>query len=157
MAKLMNIATTKARIIEATNAIVVGNTYFLSAFYESDGATVKVLSKSTKTNKCGWPSSVTVEVIERIGDSYKHHETFYAPGTIHSVNATNLYSRRSDASAAAKYADDNPARQWPEHATRKKDNHHGNEQKGLHRISRRNPQPQQFRCSRHESLHDRTP
>jgi len=79
--------------IARTNAIEVGGTYFLSDFFDKAGATVKVLSKSTKRNTAGWNSSVEVEVTENLGADKKH----YAKGTKHSVNAGNLYQNREDA------------------------------------------------------------
>jgi hypothetical protein len=87
------------RIINRTNQIKVGRVYFLSSFYDKDGAFVKVTSKSTKTNKAGWPSSVSYEVIEKVGE---HNSNFYAVGNTGICNATNLYEQRESASTAAR-------------------------------------------------------
>jgi hypothetical protein len=97
---------TKFRIIAATEALVIGDTYFLSSFHDREGANVKVLSKSTAINSCGWPSSVVVEVIEPIGYAETSYQatSSYAPGTLHTVNATNLYKQRADASPQRKFA-----------------------------------------------------
>jgi len=84
-----------------TNALVIGNKYFLSSFYDKDGAWVEVVSKSTKPNGVGWHSSVTVKVLEPVGDSNQYG--FYNPETIHTVNASNLYINREDASHKAKF------------------------------------------------------
>jgi hypothetical protein len=56
------------RCRQRTAEIVLGGTYFLSSFYDKDGCMVKVCSKSTKLNGAGWPSTVTVEVLEPLGD-----------------------------------------------------------------------------------------
>jgi hypothetical protein len=85
------------KIIGATEKLVVGNTYFLSLFADQKGASVKVLSKSTKQNTAGWPSSVEVEVIEPIGAGNLHLEPKFAPGTRHIVSASELYTNREDA------------------------------------------------------------
>lgn len=81
-----------------TDEIEIGKVYFLSSFYDKDGAFVKVLSKSHKLNNAGWPSSVEYEVVSRYGDSYPHHEKFYAVGARGSCNASNLYEKREMAS-----------------------------------------------------------
>jgi len=83
------------QMISATNKLVIGKTYFLSSFYERDGAFVRVLSKSTAKNSAGWPSSIEVEVIEPIGGNTTL--LHFAPGTKHIVNALNLYRERQDA------------------------------------------------------------
>ena len=93
----------KKRIKDRTDEIVVGKVYFLSAFYDSDGAMVKVISKSHKLNSVGWPSTVEYEVVERIGDSYAHHETFYAVGKRGTCNASNLYETREMASPSVRF------------------------------------------------------
>lgn len=91
---------TNLRIINRTNEIEVGKVYFLSSFYDKDGAFVKVLAKSTKKNLAGWPSSVRYEVIETVGED---RSAFYAKGKIGTCNATNLYEQREKASAETKY------------------------------------------------------
>jgi hypothetical protein len=97
----LNLKAMKANSIARTAAIVIGGVYFLSSFPDQDGCTFKVLAKSTKTNSAGWPSSVTIEVTEPHGDDV--NKPYYAPGTVHSVNAANLYLNRADASHAAKF------------------------------------------------------
>lgn len=87
---------------EKTSKIVVGNVYFLSSFHDEEGCYVRVLSKSNKENLCGWPSSVEVQVIEGV-NLRKDTEQFYAVGTKHTVNASNLYTRKEDASHRAKF------------------------------------------------------
>lgn len=92
-----------ARIIAKTRAIVVGKTYFLSSFYDKTGAFVKVLSVSTRINRCGWPSSVEVESVEPVSDTPDaFNRTFYAPGMRHTVNASNLYVTRDKAGVHAR-------------------------------------------------------
>lgn len=76
--------------------VQVGGTYFLSYFHDKEGATVRVLSKSTKTNRAGFNSSVNVEVLTSDVDYYK-------PGAMHTVNAANLYAERKFASVAFKF------------------------------------------------------
>ena len=98
--KLLSTRKVNQRVEAATKALIIGGTYFLSSFYDQDGAFVKVLAASTKQNSAGWNSSVTVEVIEPVGDDQK--KPWYAPGTQHSVNATNLYLTREAASYLAK-------------------------------------------------------
>lgn len=80
----------------ATAPLTIGGTYFLSSFYDKDGAWVKIVAASTKKNGVGWNSSVEVEVIEPVGDD--RSKEWHAPGTKHTVNATNLYVKREDAS-----------------------------------------------------------
>jgi hypothetical protein len=62
---------------------------------------VKVLEKSTETNDAGWNSKVKVEMLVRVGDMTG---TFYKPGNIATVNATNLYERREDANPKRKHS-----------------------------------------------------
>lgn len=87
-----------------TDEIEVGKVYFLSNFYDKDGAMVRVLSKSKDKNRAGWNSSVNVEVVEPL---FYDDDTFllkhYAKGTKHTVNATNLYETRELASASRKW------------------------------------------------------
>lgn len=90
-----DLKTAKRNSIAKTNAIVIGGTYFLSSFYDKDGAMVKVLAKSTATNSAGWPSSVTVQVIAPLGGEAERANLFYAAGAVHSVNASNLYLNRT--------------------------------------------------------------
>lgn len=93
------------RIVTRTNALKVGGIYFLSSFYDRDGAMVKVVSKSTEINSAGWPSKVIVESIEPITETENEFQKrFYAPGTLHSVNATNLYEERGMANHKVKYS-----------------------------------------------------
>lgn len=83
-------------VAEKHEKIEVGNTYFLSYFHDKEGASVRVLSKSTKPNRAGWCSSVNVEILESDVDYYK-------PGAMHTVNASNLYEERKFASPAFKF------------------------------------------------------
>jgi len=92
----LNVKAMAARSKARTAQIMVGNTYFLSSFYDKDGCMVRVHAKSTKKNSAGWPSTVTVVVLEPLGDDAG--KSYYAVGTVHTVNATNLYENRSDAS-----------------------------------------------------------
>ena len=78
-----------------TNAIEVGGTYFLSNFHDKSGCNVKVLSKSTKINAAGWPSSVQVRVVVTIGMDSAWDLKYYAIDSIHNANASNLYTDRS--------------------------------------------------------------
>jgi len=73
----------------------VGQVYFLSHFLDKEGAMVRVLSKSTKTNKAGFRSSVNIEVLESDCD-------YYRPGAKHTVNAANLYKERHHANPVFK-------------------------------------------------------
>ena len=88
------------RIKARTAEIVVGKIYFLSQFYAKQGQMVEVLETTTEINSAGWPSRVTVVVVENIlGDFYTtHDEEYYAVGTLHTCNATNLYEEREHAS-----------------------------------------------------------
>ncbi len=92
---------TITQIKERTRAMQIGATYFLSSFADKDGANVKVLSATTDTNGAGWPSSVTVRVLEPVNQRAGYH--FYDPGTIHTVNATNLYETQHLAAHSHKY------------------------------------------------------
>lgn len=74
----------------------VGATYFLSHFHDKEGATVRVLSKSTKKNRAGFNSSVNIEILDSDCDYYKI-------GALHTVNAANLYKERKFASPAFKF------------------------------------------------------
>ena len=85
--RLKNVAF--AEIKARTAEIVVGNRYFLSSFY-GNGAWVRVTSKSTEINMCGWPSTVTYESIEPVGTAFNVQKHF-APGKTGTVNASNLY------------------------------------------------------------------
>lgn len=98
------IASICADVVEKTNKIEIGSTYFLSSFHDKEGAFVKVINKSTEENSCGWPSQVKVEVIEAINPHNDWARKHYAPGTMHTVNACNLYTKREDASPAVKFA-----------------------------------------------------
>ena len=102
MVRLINRTATRRKIINRTNQIVVGKTYFLSSFYDKDGTWVKVLEKSTKINSAGWPSSVSYKIIEPVGDcvNWEWHQA----GRTGTCNATNLYENRADASHSAKVA-----------------------------------------------------
>lgn len=90
----------RERCIKRTNEIVVGSTYFLSSFYEREGAMVKVLGKSTKVNGAGWPSTVEYEVVEVVGPMVTG--AFYSVGKVGACNASNLYEHREDAAHGTK-------------------------------------------------------
>jgi hypothetical protein len=90
------------KIRNRTAEIVKGEIYWLSSFYEKDGAYVRVLEASTKTNHAGWPSTVLCEVVEPIGDCATRE--WYKPNVQRICNATNLYENRNDSSHASKYA-----------------------------------------------------
>jgi|TARA_R110002124_G_scaffold211715_1_gene377949 hypothetical protein len=101
--KLMKtIAQHQEEIMDRTDEIVVGAEYWLSSFHDVDGAYVKVLNKSKEENGAGWNSTVTVKVVT-VDSTYPHHETYYAAGTIHTCNATNLYDLRHESSHTHKY------------------------------------------------------
>lgn len=74
----------------------VGEIYFLSNFHDKEGATIKVLRKSTEKNRAGFNSSVIVEVLD--SDC-----AYYKVGAVHTVNAANLYKERKFASPAFKF------------------------------------------------------
>lgn len=76
--------------------VEVGGKYFLSHFLDKEGAIVRVLGKSTKTNRAGFNSSVNVEILESDVEYYK-------PGALHTVNAANLYEHRMYASPSFKF------------------------------------------------------
>jgi hypothetical protein len=90
--RLLSVRKVQAKCKARTAEIVIGNTYFLSSFYDQEGAMVKVLDKSTATNNAGWASSVKVEVLEYVGDGPT--SSYYTPGKVVTVNASNLYERR---------------------------------------------------------------
>ncbi|CAB4141312.1 hypothetical protein UFOVP410_151 [uncultured Caudovirales phage] len=93
----LDMKTLHAKVAIAHNSIVVGKTYFLSNFYDKEGATVRVISKSSKRkNRAGFYSIVNAEILES-----DYH--YYKVGEIHTVNATNLYDKRSDASASNRW------------------------------------------------------
>lgn len=98
LVNLVNVKKTQQRCIKRTAEIVIGDTYFLSSFYDKTGAVVKVIDKSTAENSCGWNSTVTVEVLHSIDDAH------YKPGKTHTVNATNLYEQRYLADPAQRRA-----------------------------------------------------
>ncbi len=104
MVSILNKKKTVARIKARTAEIVLGGTYFLSNFYDKEGAMVKVIEKSTKINSAGWPSTVKVEVLEPVGDMSEFSRKYYATGTTHTCNATNLYDKREQADPAKRRA-----------------------------------------------------
>ena len=85
-------AKMKKDISDRTDEIEVGKSYWLSTFHDKDGAYVKVSKKSKKQNSAGW-----------LHTSYPHMEESYAVGTIHTVNATNLYNDRHESSHTHKF------------------------------------------------------
>lgn len=93
----LNMRALHKKVAEAHRKVVVGKTYFLSNFYDKEGATVRVVSKSDKRrNKAGFFSIVNVEILES-----DYH--YYKVGETHTVNAANLYERREDASASKRW------------------------------------------------------
>jgi hypothetical protein len=103
MNKRYRFLTTKEiskKIKDKTDSIIIGQTYFLSDFYDS-GAFVVVRNKSKKINSAGWPSTVTVEILSL--HNYKGTYHFIGKTTI--VNASNLYTEPRLASAAFKFSD----------------------------------------------------
>jgi len=110
----LNMALAREKSRTTAKELEIGGTYFLSSFYEKDGAWVKVLSVDAKAK---WPSA-TIEVLEPLGRDLEHVQwaidrnlgpTFFSPGKVHSVNPTNLYKNRDDASHAAKFGPDSKA------------------------------------------------
>jgi hypothetical protein len=95
----MTLRKLKADIANAakakTHAIIVGDRYFMSDFFEREGAFVIVKSKSTEINAAGWPSTVQVEVVEPVGYTLDFDKRYYGVGTLHNVNASNLYTDRA--------------------------------------------------------------
>lgn len=100
----LNIKKMRQAVDSRTDQIEVGKVYFLSSFYDKEGALVRVLSKSKAKNRAGWKSSVNIEVVEPVGfDDTDPSLKYYAKGSTHTVNATNLYEKRELASASAKW------------------------------------------------------
>ena len=93
---------TTARILQRNREVRVGELYFLSSFYDVDGAWVRVLAKSDAVNSAGWPSSISIQVEEPVGSEAKR--SFYAKGSIHTCNATNLHKNRADCAPPARRA-----------------------------------------------------
>jgi len=89
MTRKQRLAEVQKQIEARTAEIVVGRSYFLNTFGMRDGATVTVLDVSTKKNRAGYNSTVTVEVYQPVGDEVTKPR--YAAGTVHTVNAVNLY------------------------------------------------------------------
>ena len=89
----------RKKVSDCTDKIKVGETYFLSSFYDKEGAMVKVLKKSKKKNRLGFNSTITVEVIEPLDPTYQ----YYKVGAVHTCNATNLYEKRELAGVAAQF------------------------------------------------------
>lgn len=100
----LNVNKMRQAVDSRTDEIEVGKVYFLSNFYDKEGAMVRVLAKSKVKNRAGWNSSVNIEVVETVG--YYDNDPnlrYYAKGSTHTVNATNLYEKRELASASAKW------------------------------------------------------
>jgi len=93
----LNMKSLHAAVKTKHNMTNVGENYFLSHFLDKEGATVRVLEKSTKKNRAGFNSSVTVKVLDSDCDYYK-------VGAIHTVNAANLYKERQFASPRFKFS-----------------------------------------------------
>ena len=99
---MLTIEQRQKKVMKRTDEIIVGAEYWLSSFHDVDGAYVEVLKKSKEENGAGWNSTVTVKV-NAVDSTYPRHETYYAAGTIHTVNATNLYDIRHESSHTHKY------------------------------------------------------
>ena len=96
--KSQGLKAIKDSVKKKTQALEIGKVYFLSSFYDKEGAWIAVLDKSTKINKCGWPSTVTYEVIEKVGNT-----KYYQEGNTGTCNASNLYKKREQASRKARF------------------------------------------------------
>lgn len=92
----LNLSSLRQKVANRHQEIKIGATYFLSNFYDKEGATVRVVSKNDRPNRCGWHSQVNVEILES-----DYH--YYVIGTTHTVNASNLYDLRYQASAQYRY------------------------------------------------------
>jgi hypothetical protein len=96
-------AAARALVLARNRELVVGRTYFLSHFYDLDGSFVVVESVSDAENRAGWPSTVTVRVVEHgTDDPTSSSRRSYPVGRVTTVNSTNLYETRESASAAAR-------------------------------------------------------
>lgn len=93
----INIKQLNSKSKSRTAEIKINGMYFLSSFHDRSGAIVRVLDKSTKRNRAGFNSTVTVVVVESVDDPY------YKTGAVHTCNATNLYESRELASPQNKY------------------------------------------------------
>jgi len=82
-----------AEIKNRNSQIKVGSTYFLSTCHDTVGVFVKILNKSDKINRGGFPSTITYEVLETYGDH--HSNTHYKIGKVGTCNAANLYEKRA--------------------------------------------------------------
>ena len=76
--------------ITRTEELVVGDHYWISRDWDTTGAFVKILEKSTELNRLGLPSSVKVEVVRSVGA--------YKLGEVKTMNATNIYDHRDHSS-----------------------------------------------------------
>jgi len=92
----LNVQAMRQAVARRHAQIQVGKTYFLSNFHDKEGATVRVVSKSNKKNRCGWNSIINVEILQS-----DYH--YYKVGEVHTVNATNLYDERRHASLEYKF------------------------------------------------------
>jgi|TARA_R110000744_G_C19163055_1_gene540724 hypothetical protein len=76
--------------ITRTEELVVGDYYWISREWDTTGAFVKILEKSTELNRVGLPSSVKVEVVRAVGA--------YKLGEVRTMNATQIYDHRAHSS-----------------------------------------------------------
>jgi hypothetical protein len=76
--------------ITRTEELVVGDYYWISREWDTTGAFVKILEKSTELNRVGLPSSVKVEVVRAVGS--------YKLGEVRTMNATQIYDHRAHSS-----------------------------------------------------------
>ena len=76
--------------ITRTEELVVGDCYWISREWDTTGAFVKILEKSTELNRVGLPSSVKVEVVRAVGA--------YKLGEVRTMNATQIYDHRAHSS-----------------------------------------------------------
>jgi hypothetical protein len=99
---MLTIEQRQKKIMKRTDEIVVGAEYWLSSFHDKDGAYVEVVKKSKEENGAGWNSTVTVKAVT-VDSTYPRHETYYAAGTVHTCNASNLYEIRHESSHTHKF------------------------------------------------------
>ena len=96
--RFLNTKEIATKIKAKTDAVIVGQAYFLSNFHDT-GAFVVVRNKSKKMNSAGWPSSVTVEITAL----HNYKGSYYYIGKVTTVNASNLYAEPKLASAQYKF------------------------------------------------------
>lgn len=84
--------------------VEIGKKYFYSDFHDQSGAWVKAIRFDEE-------SLVQVEVIEPVGDASR--SDYWAPGKIRTVNISNLYMYREEASPAFRFGGRGPANENP--------------------------------------------